>query len=349
MKINVIIRTRRQALGLTQEQLAEKLGVSGPAVTKWERAIHYPDITLLPALARTLGVDLNTLLSFQEDLSETEIGLFLNQVCETGRTEGTGAAFALAREKLWEFPNSDLLAYSLAGMLEGLLTLSAEEEVEMQSWKEEVEKLYERSLLSTDGRVREYACYTLASRCVGRGELERAQTLLDQLSDIHMEKRTLTAALRRKEGRTAEAWKLMEQELFQQAHRTQSTLMQMVLWALEDGETSYVHLLADRAEQAGAVMELADYAVLSAPLQAALADQDGPLALSLLERMLHSLEIPWDLSKVPLYRHLSTREAAAESQSGLISAILEEIQRDPSCAFLLETPGYEDLLRRYQA
>ncbi len=37
MKINDIIRTRRQALGLTQEQLAEKLGVSGPAVTKWER------------------------------------------------------------------------------------------------------------------------------------------------------------------------------------------------------------------------------------------------------------------------------------------------------------------------
>lgn len=348
MKINDIIRTRRQALGLTQEQLAEKLGVSGPAVTKWERGIHYPDITLLPALARTLGVDLNTLLSFQEDLSETEIGLFLNQVCETGRAEGPGAAFALAREKLWEFPNSDLLAYSLAGMLDGLLALSAEEEAETQSWKDEVEKLYERSLLSADGRVRECACYTLAARCVGRGELERAQMLLDQLSDTHTEKRTLTAALRRKEGRTVDAWKLLEQELFQQAHRTQSTLMKMLLWALEDGETSYVRLLAGRAEQAGAVMELADYAVLSAPLQAALADQDGPRALSLLERILHSLGIPWDLSKAPLYRHLSTREAAAESQSGLISAILDDMERDPACAFLLETPGYEDLLRRYQ-
>ena len=342
MQIHEIIRTRRTALGLTQEQLAGKLGVSAPAVNKWERGNSYPDITLLPALARTLGVDLNTLLSFQEDLSETEIGLFLNQVCETGRAEGTGAAFALAREKLWEFPNSDLLAYSLAGMLDGLLALSAEEEAETQSWKDEVEKLYERSLLSADGRVRECACYTLAARCVGRGELERAQTLLDQLSDTHTEKRTLTAALRRKEGRTVDAWKLLEQELFQQAHRTQSTLMKMLLWALEDGETSYVRLLAGRAEQAGAVMEL------SAPLQAALADQDGPRALSLLERILHSLEIPWDLSKAPLYRHLSTREAAAESQSGLISAILDDMERDPACAFLLEKPGYEDLLRRYQ-
>ena len=73
MKINDIIRTRRQALGLTQEALADKLGVSAPAVNKWERALNYPDITLLPALARTLGVDLNTLLSFQEDMSREEM------------------------------------------------------------------------------------------------------------------------------------------------------------------------------------------------------------------------------------------------------------------------------------
>lgn len=48
MKINEIIRLRRLELGLTQEQLAQRLGVSAPAVNKWERAGSYPDITLLP-------------------------------------------------------------------------------------------------------------------------------------------------------------------------------------------------------------------------------------------------------------------------------------------------------------
>ena len=62
MQIHEIIRTRLKALGLTQEQLAGKLGVSAPAVNKWERGNSYPDITLLPVLARTLRVDLNTLL-----------------------------------------------------------------------------------------------------------------------------------------------------------------------------------------------------------------------------------------------------------------------------------------------
>ena len=73
MNMHEIIRNRRRELGLTQEQLAGKLGVSAPAVNKWERAGSYPDITLLPVLARTLGVDLNTLLSFQEDLTDQDV------------------------------------------------------------------------------------------------------------------------------------------------------------------------------------------------------------------------------------------------------------------------------------
>ena len=128
MKLHEIIRTRRQALGLTQEQLAQKLGVSAPAVNKWERDLNYPDITLLPALARALGVDLNTLLSFQEDLTEEEIWTFLNQLFEANKTNGCGAAFALAEEKLREYPNSDKLAYNAAGMLGGILALYPQED-----------------------------------------------------------------------------------------------------------------------------------------------------------------------------------------------------------------------------
>jgi len=46
------IRARRRALGMTQEQAASRLGVSAPAVSKWEMGASYPDVTLLPALCR---------------------------------------------------------------------------------------------------------------------------------------------------------------------------------------------------------------------------------------------------------------------------------------------------------
>ena len=73
MKINEVIRQRRKELGLTQDRVAELLGVSAPAVNKWENGNSYPDITLLPPLARLLKTDLNTLLSFQDELTDLEV------------------------------------------------------------------------------------------------------------------------------------------------------------------------------------------------------------------------------------------------------------------------------------
>ena len=162
MNMHEIIRNRRRELGLTQEQLAGKLGVSAPAVNKWERAGSYPDITLLPVLARTLGVDLNTLLSFQEDLTDQEIGMFLNTLHEAARAEGFDAAFARAEEKLREFPGNDRLAYSVAVLLEGLLCGGPEQR------QEEIGALYERCRNSADPQVREWAVHALAIRLLER-------------------------------------------------------------------------------------------------------------------------------------------------------------------------------------
>ena len=88
--------------------------------------------------------------------------------------------------------------------------------------------------------------------------------------------------------------------------------------------------------------------MLSAPLQLALAEQDGPQAIRLLERMLRSLASPWDLSESPLYRHLLTKDAAGEAQTPLISLLLDEVERDQACAFLRELPEYRALLQRWR-
>ena len=350
MKLHDVIRARRQALGLTQEQLARKLGVSAPAVNKWERSLNYPDITLLPALARALGVDLNTLLSFQEDLTDREIGEFLNRLYEVSQTGGPGAAFALAEDKLREYPNSDELAYSTAGMLAGILALQPEEDgPERQAREAEVTALYERCVRSADGQIREWAAYTLASRCVGAGELDRAEALLGQLSDTHREKQELTARLRWAQGRREEAWALVERELFNQAHAIQSTLLSMLDWALKEEDRARARVLADTAVQAGEVFDLSDYAVLPTPFQLAAAERDGPGALALLERLLHSLTVPWDLAASPLYPHLPTKDAVGEDQLSLIPIILGDMERDPDCAFLRRTPGYQELVKKYRS
>ena len=92
MKINEVIRQRRKELGLTQDRVAELLGVSAPAVNKWENGNSYPDITLLPPLARLLKTDLNTLLSFQDELTDLEVANLMNEVAEQVKTGDLEAA-----------------------------------------------------------------------------------------------------------------------------------------------------------------------------------------------------------------------------------------------------------------
>ncbi|MBE7000862.1 MAG: helix-turn-helix transcriptional regulator [Ruminococcaceae bacterium] len=61
------IAALRREKGLKQDELAEKLGVSPQAVSKWENDISCPDISLLPALAELLGVTVDELLSGKKE------------------------------------------------------------------------------------------------------------------------------------------------------------------------------------------------------------------------------------------------------------------------------------------
>ena len=91
MNIGGHIAALRKARGLTQEQLAAQLGVSAPAVSKWETNSSCPDITLLCPLARALGTNVDTLLQFEESLSDQEVAARINEVAEAAMAGDTGA------------------------------------------------------------------------------------------------------------------------------------------------------------------------------------------------------------------------------------------------------------------
>lgn len=61
MYLNQNIAYYRKLCGYTQEQLAERLGVTAQSVSKWENELSNPDISILPDLSKALGVDINLL------------------------------------------------------------------------------------------------------------------------------------------------------------------------------------------------------------------------------------------------------------------------------------------------
>ena len=73
MNIGNVIKKYRKELGYTQEEMAKRLGVTTPAVNKWENGNSNPDIELLAPIARLLHISLDTLLSFRKNLTDFEI------------------------------------------------------------------------------------------------------------------------------------------------------------------------------------------------------------------------------------------------------------------------------------
>ncbi len=67
-KFGEFITQKRKLAGLTQKNFAEKIFVTESAVSKWERGLSFPDITLIKDICETLGVNEHELLTASEDL-----------------------------------------------------------------------------------------------------------------------------------------------------------------------------------------------------------------------------------------------------------------------------------------
>jgi transcriptional regulator with XRE-family HTH domain len=105
MQIGEIIRKYRKERDLTQEEMANRLGVTAPAVNKWENGNSMPDILLLAPIARLLGISLDTLLSFREELTTEEIQRLVYEADERLKSETFEEAFQWAKTIIEQYPN----------------------------------------------------------------------------------------------------------------------------------------------------------------------------------------------------------------------------------------------------
>jgi len=73
IQIGFNIAAKRKMKGLTQEELAQHMGVSKPAVSKWESGQSYPDILLLPVLAAYFNISVDELIGYEPQMEAADI------------------------------------------------------------------------------------------------------------------------------------------------------------------------------------------------------------------------------------------------------------------------------------
>ncbi|MFR5056654.1 helix-turn-helix domain-containing protein [Faecalimonas umbilicata] len=93
--LGVMIASIRKERGMTQLELAEKMGVTDKAVSKWERDLSCPDVSSIPQLAEILGVSVDELMQVKDITKETSSQDNIKGIIDTA-FKGVGLAMGIA-------------------------------------------------------------------------------------------------------------------------------------------------------------------------------------------------------------------------------------------------------------
>ena len=341
MKINQIIREKRKELSLTQEQIADFLGVSTPAVNKWEKGSSYPDITILPALARLLKIDLNTLMSFHDDLTDIEIENFVNEVDKIAQEQDYDAAFQKAINKIHEYPTCDKLIYLVILYLEGALTLYNVSAVEQ--YQEKYEMFYKRLATSEIPEIRDTATSMLISYARNQGDFSKAEELINSLPFSIIDKEEQLAILYQRQERYQDAEKLWEHRVLKGVTEIQTALINLLEIALQEKRENDADFLADMYEAVTYQFCFPEWMRYNAHLQLSLAKKDKDRSLSILQKMLPAMKNEWNTQNCRLYRNADGSDSTWLS-SKLVKVITDELVNNEEYAFLHDSSEFEELI-----
>lgn len=121
IKLGEQLRELRRRDGRTQEDLAQALGVTPQAVSRWEKSACYPDMELIPAIANYFGVAIDELFGYNNDRDRKvdaiiwEIDAF--HIKSRGDDEWVDGCLEILRVGLAEFPQNEKLRITLADTL----------------------------------------------------------------------------------------------------------------------------------------------------------------------------------------------------------------------------------------
>ena len=120
IKIGKKIRLLRKKNDATQEKLAEYLGVTPQAVSRWESEICYPDIETLPQIADFFGVGMDELLCYDSVQKEAKVKEYLSRAQSLEDLEKWSDSLTLLREAYAEIPSSFEIQLELAKVLSAI-------------------------------------------------------------------------------------------------------------------------------------------------------------------------------------------------------------------------------------
>lgn len=336
MNIGSVIKKYRKEAGYTQEEMANRLGVTTPAVNKWENGNSKPDIELLSPIARLLHISLDTLLSFQEKLTDFEIGEFIQKMDKMFSEEGYEKTYQWAVNTIKKYPNCNLLIWQIAVMLDSRRIIGECDNPD--KYDEQINAWYEIALNDEEEKIQHHAAGSLFGFYLRKKDYAMAEKYLRYFSDYDPVKKVKMGQLYMQQGKTEDAYEKLEDVVFSTYTTLNLTFGTMITQALEEKNHEYAKYLAKKMNVLANAFDMGKYHECAAMLNVVVAEKDVEGTFQVAKQLLENVDTMGDFRESKLYQHMKFRNTENPYAKEMKKALLEGFRTEEEFSYM---NGYE--------
>ena len=338
--IGTTILAARRAKGLTQEALAELVGVSAAAVSKWETGASYPDITLLPPLARALGLTVDALLDFHPAPSDEELRAISERLRAVFDGQGFAAGQQAAETALREYPSCGQLKIIVGGLyfhfLSSALSRADDPEQTSETLIARCLALFEQGEAESEKENEKLGARLLRINTLTMlGRYDEAEALIDSLPEKQpVDTDVLRINLHLAQKRLDEAAQLSRKQLLTPVHEALSARMRLMSVARRQKDLAAAHRYWDTYRAVDELFSLDRSNGLQLGIMLAQDEGNTEQALDLFEQYIDArLTYTLDYRENPFFAgvqtHVPTANELAATHRLMLRAIREDATYDP--------------------
>ena len=336
MNIGSVIKKYRKEAGYTQEEMANRLGVTTPAVNKWENGNSKPDIELLSPIARLLHISLDTLLSFQEKLTDFEIGEFIQKMDKMFSEEGYEKTYQWAANTIKKYPNCNMLIWQIAVMLDSRRIIGECDNPD--KYDEQINAWYEIALNDEEEKIQHHAADSLFGFYLRKKDYAMAEKYLRYFSDYDPVKKVKMGQLYMKQGKTEDAYEKLEDVVFSMYTTLNLTFGTMITQALEERNHEYAKFLAKKMNVLANAFDMGKYHECAAMLNVVVAEKDVEGTFQVAKQLLENVDTMGDFRESKLCQHMKFRNTENPYAKEMKKALLEGFRTEEEFSYM---NGYE--------
>ena len=336
MDIGSVIKKYRKEAGYTQEEMANRLGVTTPAVNKWENGNSKPDIELLSPIARLLHISLDTLLSFHEKLTDLEIEGLIQKMDKMFSEEGYEKTYQWAVNTIKKYPNYNMLIWQIAVMLDSRRIIGECDNPD--KYDEQINAWYEIALNDEEEKIQHHAADSLFGFYLRKKDYAMAEKYLRYFSDYDPVKKVKMGQLYMQQGKTEDAYEKLEDVVFSTYTTLNLTFGTMITQALEEKNHEYAKYLAKKMSILANVFDMGKYHECAAMLNVVVAEKDVEGTFQVAKQLLENVDTMGDFRESKLYQHMKFRNTENPYAKEMKKALLEGFRTEEEFSYM---NGYE--------